>query len=122
MWNMLAIRVSIPGQAPPSAWKIAKTNYFPWVNVFDVQKRYADIGFKDFRHAVTGVPLTKLQHPETETFWGSTHERAGVECKSCHMPRVKDKKGEDLHLPWAEECEIHAERHLRPVPQHLVPG
>ena len=70
-----------------------KTNYFPWVNVFDVQKRYADIGFKDFRHAVTGASLTKLQHPETETFWGSTHERAGVECKNCHMPKVKDKKG-----------------------------
>jgi formate-dependent nitrite reductase cytochrome c552 subunit len=70
-----------------------RANYFPWVNVFDIQKKYAQIGFKDFKHGVTGAPLTKLQHPETETFWESKHERAGVECKDCHMPKVKDKKG-----------------------------
>jgi nitrite reductase (cytochrome c-552) len=70
-----------------------RTNYFPWVNVLDIQKRYGEIEFKDFKHAVTGAPLTKLQHPETETFWGSKHERAGIECKDCHMPKVKDKKG-----------------------------
>ena len=70
-----------------------RTNYFPWVNVMDIQKTYAEVGFKDFRHSVTGAPLTKLQHPEVETFWGSKHERAGLECKDCHMPKVKDKKG-----------------------------
>jgi formate-dependent nitrite reductase cytochrome c552 subunit len=70
-----------------------RTNYFPWVNVLDIQKRYGEIEFKDFKHAVTGAPLTKLQHPETETFWGSKHERGGIECKDCHMPKVKDKKG-----------------------------
>ncbi|MFB3886072.1 MAG: ammonia-forming cytochrome c nitrite reductase subunit c552 [Thermodesulfobacteriota bacterium] len=70
-----------------------RTNYFPWVNVFGIQRRYAELGFKDFYHATTGAPLTKLQHPETETFWGSKHERGGVECKDCHMPKVKDKKG-----------------------------
>jgi formate-dependent nitrite reductase cytochrome c552 subunit len=70
-----------------------RANYFPWVGVLDIQKRYAEIGFKDFRHAITGAPLTKLQHPETETYWGSRHERAGVECKDCHMPKTKDKKG-----------------------------
>lgn len=70
-----------------------RTNYFPWVNVFDLKKRYADLGFKDFRHATTGAPLTKLQHPETETFWGSAHEKKGVECKDCHMPRVKGTAG-----------------------------
>ena len=73
-----------------------RANYFPWVNVFDIQKRYSDIGFKDFRHGVTGAPLTKLQHPETESFWGSKHERAGVECKDCHMPKVKDKDGKSF--------------------------
>ncbi len=70
-----------------------RANYFPWANVFDVQKKYTEIYFKDFKHAVTGALLTKLQHPETETFWGSKHEQAGVECKDCHMPKVKDKKG-----------------------------
>ncbi len=71
------------------------TNYYPWVNVFDLQKRYESVGFKDFRHAVTGAALTKIQHPEVETNWGSKHERAGVECKDCHMPRVKPKKGKE---------------------------
>ena len=70
-----------------------RTNYYPWVNVFDIQKKYSEIGFKDFRHGITGAPLTKLQHPEVETFWESKHERAGVECKDCHMPKAKDKKG-----------------------------
>ncbi len=70
-----------------------RTNYFPWANVFDIQKRYADAGIKDFKHAITGAPLTKLQHPEMETYWGSKHERAGVECKDCHMPKVKTKTG-----------------------------
>ena len=70
-----------------------RANYFPWVGVLEIQKRYAEIGFKDFRHAITGAPLTKLQHPETETYWDSRHERAGVECKDCHMPKAKDKKG-----------------------------
>ena len=86
-----------PGLDPKTGASVTmddrRANYFPWVNVFDVQKRYAEISFKDFKHAVTGAPLTKLQHPETETFWGSRHERAGVECKDCHMPKVKDKKG-----------------------------
>ncbi len=86
-----------PGFDPKTGKSIGmddlRTNYFPWVNVFDLQKRYAEISFKDFRHGVTGAPLTKIQHPEVETFWGSRHERAGVECKDCHMPKVKDKKG-----------------------------
>jgi formate-dependent nitrite reductase cytochrome c552 subunit len=72
-----------------------RTNYYPWANVFDVQKKYAGINFKDFKHAVTGAALTKLQHPEVETQWGSKHERAGVECKDCHMPKVK-RKGKEF--------------------------
>jgi formate-dependent nitrite reductase cytochrome c552 subunit len=86
-----------PGFDPKTGASITmddrRANYFPWVNVFDVQKRYAEIGFTDFKHGVTGAPLTKLQHPEAETFWGSKHERAGVECRDCHMPKAKDKKG-----------------------------
>ena len=86
-----------PGFDPKTGASIGmddrRANYFPWTNVFDLQRRYAEIGFKDFRHAVTGAPLTKLQHPETETFWTSRHERAGVECKDCHMPKIKGKNG-----------------------------
>jgi len=71
-----------------------RTNYYPWVNVFDLQKRYESISFKDFRHSLTGAALTKIQHPDVESFWGSKHERAGVECKHCHMPKMKQKEKE----------------------------
>ena len=70
-----------------------RTNFFPWVNALDLKKKYEEIGFKDFRHGLTGATLTKIQHPETETYWGSTHERKGVECKDCHMPKMKNKAG-----------------------------
>jgi formate-dependent nitrite reductase cytochrome c552 subunit len=52
-----------------------------------------DYKFKDFKHASTGALLPKIQHPEFETFWGSKHERAGVECKDCHMPKKKAANG-----------------------------
>jgi nitrite reductase (cytochrome c-552) len=71
-----------------------RTNLFPWTNVFGYKKvMVEDYKYKDFKHASTGAFLPKLQHPETETFWGSKHERAGVECKNCHMPKVKGKNG-----------------------------
>jgi formate-dependent nitrite reductase cytochrome c552 subunit len=66
------------------------TNFFSWVNIFDYNKKMADQKFKDFKHGITGASLSKLQHPDTESFWGSKHEKAGVECKDCHMPRVKE--------------------------------
>jgi formate-dependent nitrite reductase cytochrome c552 subunit len=55
-----------------------------------------DYKFKDFKHAATGALLPKIQHPEMETFWGSRHERAGVQCKDCHMPKVKNEKGKTV--------------------------
>lgn len=82
-----------PGHNPKTGEAITKadprTNIFQWVNVFDYNKRMEEIGFKDFKHAITGASLSKLQHPEMETFWGSKHEKAGVECKHCHMPTTK---------------------------------
>ena len=67
-----------------------RTNLFPWVNVMGYKKVMTqDYNFKDFKHAGTGALLPKIQHPEAETHWGSKHERAGVECKDCHMPKVK---------------------------------
>ena len=66
-----------------------RTNHFFWSNAFDYKAAAEKINFKDFKHATTGALLSKLQHPETETFWGSKHEKEGVECKNCHMPKVK---------------------------------
>jgi formate-dependent nitrite reductase cytochrome c552 subunit len=74
-----------------------RTNLFPWTNVFGYKKVMTeDYKFKDFKHARTGVFLPKIQHPEFETFWGSKHERAGVECKDCHMPKKKLANGKTL--------------------------
>ena len=95
-----------------------RTNYYPWVNVFDLQKRYQSIGFKDFRHALTGAALTKIQHPEVETYWGSKHERAGVECKHCHMPKMK-QKGKGIHLSRPAQRPVHAQGHLRALPSQV---
>ncbi|MBM4166240.1 MAG: ammonia-forming cytochrome c nitrite reductase subunit c552 [Ignavibacteria bacterium] len=82
-----------PGHDPKTGNAIkyndSRTNIFPWVNVLDYNKKMESYSFKDFKHSVTGASLSKLQHPEMETFWMSKHERAGVECKDCHMPEVK---------------------------------
>lgn len=66
-----------------------RANHFFWSNVFDYKAAAQKINFKDFKHAVTGAMLSKLQHPEAETFWMSKHEREGVECKDCHMQKVE---------------------------------
>lgn len=85
-----------PGHDPATGKAIGmddrRTNLVQWVNVFDYNKKMADFKFKDFKHGITGASLSKLQHPETESFWGSKHERAGAECKDCHMPKVKKGK------------------------------
>ncbi|MFN3921589.1 MAG: ammonia-forming cytochrome c nitrite reductase subunit c552, partial [Caldimicrobium sp.] len=94
------------GQSIPMADR--RTNFFPWVNVFDIAKVYDEIGFRDFKHEITGAPLIKLQHPEVETFWGSKHERAGVTCADCHMPKVKNKAG--------KVYTFHGQRSVKYVP------
>ncbi len=49
----------------PTTMDDRRSNYFPWVNVLDLGKKYESINFKDFKHTLTGAALTKLQHPET---------------------------------------------------------
>lgn len=73
-----------------------RTNEFQWRNVFDYDAWVEKQGYRDFRNEVSGALLSKIQHPEVEVFWGSKHERAGVECKDCHMPKVKSKTGKDF--------------------------
>jgi nitrite reductase (cytochrome c-552) len=70
-----------------------RANHFFWAGVFDYKEAAQEIDFFDFRHAVTGAAVPKLQHPEAETFWGSKHERAGVACADCHMPKVETENG-----------------------------
>ena len=70
-----------------------RTNHYPLKNANDILAHYKKLNFYDFKHAVTGARLVKLQHPEAETYWGSTHDKAGIQCHQCHMPKVKDKGG-----------------------------
>lgn len=78
------------------------TNHFPFVNADQIGEYYDKIGFRDFKHNLTGANLVKMQHPDTETFFGSKHDKIGATCASCHMPKVKDEKtGKTYTLHWA---------------------
>jgi len=70
-----------------------RTNHFPLKNAKQLLEHYKKVDFYDFRHAVTGARLIKMQHPEAEAFAGSTHDKAGVQCHQCHMPKQKGKDG-----------------------------
>ena len=61
------------------------TNHFPFVNADQIEEYNDKIGYRDFKHNMTGALLVKMQHPDFETFMGSKHEKAGATCQSCHM-------------------------------------
>jgi nitrite reductase (cytochrome c-552) len=72
---------------------------FPWGNGLragDIEKfwdatKFADGSrFLDYRHAETGAPILKAQHPEYELWSQGVHARSGVACADCHMPYVRD--------------------------------
>src|SRR5512134_2193667 len=77
-----------------------RTNHFPFKDVFGIYDHYNALGFRDFKHALTGGLLWKAQHPEAETYWNSRHDKAGVSCNHCHMPRVKNSKGKVFTSHW----------------------
>jgi len=81
-----------PTTGKPIGMTDSRTNHFPFKKVEDIGKHYTDLKFGDFRHAITGALLWKAQHPDVENYYGSKHQKAGVECSSCHMPKVKDAK------------------------------
>jgi formate-dependent nitrite reductase cytochrome c552 subunit len=81
-----------PTTGKPIGMADVRTNHFPFKPVDEIGKHYADLKFGDFRHGITGALLWKGQHPDVEVFYNSKHQKAGVECSSCHMPKVKDKK------------------------------
>ncbi len=46
--------------------------------------------FFDYKHAETGAPILKAQHPEFELWSQGVHARSGVSCADCHMPYMRD--------------------------------
>ena len=85
----------------PVAMADVRTNHFPLKNVNDLAQHYRDLKFRDFRHAITGAMLWKAQHPDVEVYYGSVHDREGVMCHTCHMPKAKDAKtGKTFTSHW----------------------
>lgn len=77
-----------------------RTNLVPLVKVDKINEFYQHVNFKDFKHPITGALLTKMQHPDYETYMGSTHAKMGIQCAACHMPKVKvNGKVQTMH--WA---------------------
>ena len=81
-----------PTTGKPIGMSDARTNHFPLKDVWGIAQHYTDLKFRDFRHGITGALLWKSQHPDAETFWNSRHDKAGVQCQHCHMPKLTDKK------------------------------
>jgi nitrite reductase (cytochrome c-552) len=72
---------------------------FPWgqgLRAADQEKfwnetKFADgARFFDYKHAQTGAPILKAQHPEFELWSQGVHARSGVACADCHMPYLRD--------------------------------
>jgi formate-dependent nitrite reductase cytochrome c552 subunit len=80
------------GTGAPIGFADQRTNHFPFKDVNQIAKHYTDLKFRDFKHGITGALLWKGQHPDTENYYNSKHQKAGIECHQCHMPKMKDAK------------------------------
>jgi formate-dependent nitrite reductase cytochrome c552 subunit len=98
-----------------------RTNHFPMTGPKDLLAYYKKLNFFDFKHAVTGARLVKLQHPEAETYAGSVHDKAGVGCADCHMPIMKGSNGKSFKSHMAIKPKNHVkEACLRCHPDSTV--
>jgi len=90
-----------PSTGKPIKMDDPRTNLFPLVDVTKIDDFYKHASFKDFKHNQTGALLTKMQHPDAEIFWNSKHDKLGIGCAACHMPKVKDANGNAYTSHWA---------------------
>ncbi len=66
---------------------------YPWakgLKVEEIEAYYDEMGYKDWVHAETKMPVLKAQHPEFEMWSQGIHARSGVACADCHMPYVRE--------------------------------
>jgi nitrite reductase (cytochrome c-552) len=76
---------------------------YPWskgLKVDEILQYYEENPHDDWRHAATGTPALKAQHPEFEMWSQGIHARSGVACADCHMPyiRIGGLKISDHHV------------------------
>lgn len=88
---------------------------FPWdkgLTVDNALAYYDEKGFSDFKHAMTGAPAVKAQHPDFETWSNGIHARNGVTCADCHMPYKKEGamkySDHQVRSPMVDEKQINA--------------
>jgi nitrite reductase (cytochrome c-552) len=65
---------------------------YPWskgLKVENIEAYYEEVKFTDWKHAETGAPVLKSQHPEFEMWSMGIHARSGVACADCHMPYMR---------------------------------
>ena len=99
---------------------------YPWskgLKTEQMEAYYDEIGFADWKHAVTGAPMLKAQHPEFETWSQGIHARSGVSCADCHMPYKREGalKVSDHHIRSpllnialaCQTCHRYPEKELR---------
>ncbi|MCR4766022.1 MAG: ammonia-forming cytochrome c nitrite reductase [Bacteroidaceae bacterium] len=56
------------------------------LTVEDAEAYYDEIGFYDYIHPLSKVPVLKAQHPGYELFKQGIHGQRGLSCADCHMP------------------------------------
>ncbi|MBM3841289.1 MAG: ammonia-forming cytochrome c nitrite reductase subunit c552 [Verrucomicrobia bacterium] len=97
----------------PGTDKVVR-DHFPWVKARDLQDHYTKTFEyqQDWKHALTGEPLIKSQHPAAETFWESKYERAGASCATCHMPKLT-WGGKTFTSHWMTSPFKYLDRHLK---------
>lgn len=71
---------------------------FPWreagwenITIEDIEKQIMEQGLYEWTHAVTGIDLGHVRHPEFELYamQGNIHHQMGLTCADCHMPSVE---------------------------------
>lgn len=76
-----------------------ETLFYPWdkgLKVEDIEAVFDEhtfpdgTPFYDYKHAETGAPIYKAQHPEFELWSQGVHARSGVGCADCHMPYQRE--------------------------------
>ncbi len=76
---------------------------FPWdqgLTVEGMEKYYADNGFTDWKHLISGTKMIKMQHPDYEVYSQGIHAYRNVSCADCHMPYKTEggRKVTDHHI------------------------